>query len=320
MKSVKPLKINWKIAFLPKQNIIILYDFLFFYTQSVASLISMGDSIINYNSKLYYSCTTKEIIENRINFVDRRMERVEKLNKLRKRSILWFKTFLIFTAFFFFFNWKDNLYLSFIMLFACLICTIPSIPLIRLHGYYEKDILKRLSKYRIHLNSEIDKITKAKQKEGDVFKKPILANSVKLGTLYNLLKNNNIIEGLTPKIFKDFALASFISSKKEKFAEKTLLTFFSDKEKNVRKMYNSFISDIPKTNKIEPTKEPISDITADRLFYHLKNSLFKIQIPDEQLKVLLKLFTHKVINRSESPIQLDKNEQISLKHVIKSQF
>ena len=83
----------------------------------MASFISKGEQSINYNEKLYYSKTKSEIIEERINLIDRKMEKIENRSKRRRKSISAFKVFLTFSALFFI--GKDHLYISFIFALAC---------------------------------------------------------------------------------------------------------------------------------------------------------------------------------------------------------
>lgn len=321
MESVKPQNINWKIAFSPKQNIIILFDSLFFYTQSLASLISKGEQIINFREQEYYSTTKSEIIESRISFTDRKINNLEKLDKQRKRSIIWFKIFLFFTAFFFYFNWQDYLYLSYITLLACFVSSIFSIPLVRLHGFFEKDILDRLTKYRMYLSSEKEKISKIKKKEDDALKTPIPTDAKTLGALYNILVQNKITKNITAKTFENYAIDSFISSKTgKKFSERTLINFFSDKEEDVMSLYNDFLEEIQKINDIAPIREAVPNHNANRLFYHLKNTFFELKIPDEQLEVLLKIYSHRTLTGNKETINLDKFEKSHLRNLLKSHF
>ncbi|PXY01630.1 hypothetical protein DF185_09170 [Marinifilum breve] len=316
-----------KIAFSPKQYIIALYDYIFFYTRSVTSLISTGDLIISYNSKLCDSFTKTEIIEYRINFVDRRMERVEKLIKLRKRSILWFTTFLIFTALFFYFTWMDNLYARNITHLACTISSILSIPLVRLHSFFENDIRSRLTKYRNHLCSELNLLSKKVPKQNSSLQAPIVAEANMTGVLFFLFVKNNLMNNKIPTS----TIKSIFSNI---FSKKNGSNFVTDSFKNpfvltktnyaVWKLYDFFIEQLKinssKINNVRSEVEPEVNQNTERLFYQLKNSRFEFKTKDEELKVILKIFCHTIISNKETPIQLDKNEQISLKHVIKSHF
>ncbi len=319
MESEKPNNINWKIAFSPKQNIIILYDFLFFYTQSLASLISKGEQISSYNEKLYYPSTRNEVIEARIGLIDRKMDGIEKLCKLRRRSIIWFKVFVASTALYFI--GQEYLYFSFLMLLGCLVSLIFSIPLVRLHSFFENDVRKRLTKYRMHLSSEIEKISKAKKKEDIALKVPISADSKTLGALYNILNEKNLIEKISPKNFESFALDTFISSKKgTKFKERTLIHFFSDRNEEAMKLYKDIVETIQESIKIKPIEEAVPDENANRLFYHLKNSSLEFQIPFEQLEVLVKVFCHKVFSGDCDLVRLNNSELTHLRNLHKLNF
>jgi len=319
MESEKPNNINWKIAFSPKQNIIILYDFFFFYTQSLASLISKGELINSYTEKLYYSKTKIEVIESRIGLTDRKMDRIEKLSRLRRRSIIWFRVFVASTIFYL--VGKEYLYFSFIMLLVCLVSLIFSIPLVRLHSFFENDVRKRLTKYRMHLSSEIEKISKANKKEDDALKAPIYMDATTLGALYNILIKNEISTDITPTTFKNIIIDAILSSKtKNKFSERTLPNYLSDSRDDVMNLYDNFIAEIPEIIKIAPIKDKKLDKNTSRLFYHLKNSSLEFQIPFEQLEVLVKVFCHKIYSGDCDHVRLNNSELTHLRNLHKLNF
>lgn len=319
MESVNPNNMNWKIAFSPKQNIIILYDFFFFYTQSLASLISKGELINSYTEKLYYSKTEIEVIEARIGLIDRKMDRIEKLSRLRRRSIIWFKVFVASTIFYLI--GKEYLYFSFIMLVVCFVSLIFSIPLVRLHSFFENDVRKRLTKYRMHLSSEIEKISKANKKEDDALKAPIYMDATTLGALYNILIKNEISTDITPTTFKNNIIDAILSSKtKNKFSERTLPNYLSDSRDDVMNLYDNFIDEIPKIIKIAPVTEKKLDDNTSRLFYHLKNNSLEFQIPVEQLEVLVKVFCHKFLSGDCDLVRLNNSELTHLRNLHKLNF
>jgi len=329
MESAKLKNISKKIAFLANQNRIILFDYLFFYTQSLASLISKGEQIINFREQEYYSTTKSEIIESRISFTDRKMDNIEKLNKLRNRSIISFKIFLFSTAFYFYFIWKDNLYFSYIMLLACLVSLIFSIPLVRLHSFFENDVRDRLTKYKMYLNSEKEKISKTKKKEDANLKVPIIAEVNMTGVLFflfikNDLINNEISTSYIKSIFSTiFSKKNGSQFKLDSFGNSFVLT--ENDDNIVWTLYSELLKQLATTTTSESYKESFetsqeTQLNTKRLFYQLKNTSLEFKIPDEQLEVLLKVYCNKILAENKETINLNKFEQSHLRNLLKSHF
>jgi hypothetical protein len=273
---------------------------------------------IFYYQTHYRSLSEEQVFEKRIQLIDDKMTRLENYARYKKWYYKVLITFICTSCFSFVL--ESFPYLSFPLMVVATLSFLLSLSFVFLIFFDKIKLERNLDTYRSELCSKkelLEPTRKAMNKVKPIYDEIRVKSSTEIGILYYILKLKTIADIGTATIFKKIAQRIFVHEENGLHYDLNTLknpcVISSERSENW-KMLDEFIDKLTNytcNKKNEPEVE-ISPTVQEKL-NNLKSQFIsngiRFIIDDEEVDLLLKLFYHHVINKHNSFLKLNEDEQ-----------